>query len=816
ALQDLGEDAPAGLRRHVALVPYGGYGRRALAPFSDVDLMILHSPAARRKVSVLVTRLLRDLFDVGLNLGHSVRTPADVSRLAGRDATIYSSLIETRLLVGSDVIYRQFRARFDKLRQRRAARLVATLLAAREHEQAHYGQTIYLLEPNVKRSRGGLRDIQLLRWLGYVKFGEPDPDRLQLSGALSPQDQRTVREANEFLMRIRTAMHLHAGKAQDVLSRREQVRLAELFGVAGTDALLPVEAFMRDYFWHTGNVRYLVSRFAASVQPSPGMMQVIGPVLGHQVAGDYRVGPREISATGRGLVKLRTDLVEVLRLSELANRYDKRIAPATWAAVYRATPHYSATISAAVAERFLALLDQPPRLAELLRNLHELRVLEKIVPAFAHARGLLQFNEYHKYTVDEHCIRAVEYATGLVFDPGPVGRAYRKIKSKRTLHLALLLHDLGKGLPGDHSAVGRDIAQQTAARLGLPAQEAELVTFLVHKHLIMSHLAFRRDTGDEALVVRFAVEVGSPEILRMLYVLTCADLAAVGPGVLNSWKVEVLTRLLWRTMQHLGGDVADASDWGLEPRRHQVRACFAMPEVDPWLEAQIHALSPGWLLEQGPAQIAASLRRLRALPAGGVDAWGNYLATSQTLEFLVAADATWTRGLFYKLTGALTSQGLAILSAQIDTLVGGLVLDRFVVEDPDYVGPPSAERIATICSVLVESIRRAEPPTFRRVWGGDRGASRKALSRLPSQVRIDNSTSDRYTILELFTFDCIGLLYKVARELFELDLSIGVAKIGTYLDQVVDVFYVTDLSGQKVEDESRLEQIRRRLLAALD
>jgi len=451
-------------------------------------------------------------------------------------------------------------------------------------------------------------------------------------------------------------------------------------------------------------------------------------------------------------------------------------------------------------------------LAELLRTLHELRVLERIVPAFAHARCLLQFNEYHKYTVDEHCIRAVEYAAGLVADAGPVGRAYRRIENKGTLHLALLLHDLGKGRAGDHSVVGRDIARQTVMDLHLPPEEAALVVLLVHKHLVMSHMAFRRDTGDDTLVARFAADVGSPEVLRMLYVLACADLSAVGPGVLNSWKVEVLTHLAWRTMRHLENrpSVPD-----VEQRRQQVQACFAEP-VDRGLRVQIDALSPGHLFAQEPERIAASLRRLQALPAGGADAWGSYLPATETVEFVVGTDATRSSGLFYKLAGALMSQGVTILSAQIDTLAGGLVLDRFVVEDPDHAGAPSQERIDGICRALVESVRSSAPPTFRRVWGAESRASRKALSRLPTVVRVDNDASEQYTILEVFTFDCIGLLYRIGRELYDLGLSIGVAKISTYLDQVVDVFYVTDLQGRRIEDESRLQEIRRRLLQAIE
>ena len=283
---------------------------------------------------------------------------------------------------------------------------------------------------------------------------------------------------------------------------------------------------------------------------------MVGSIFSHQVEGDYRVTSQHIVATTGGLAKLQTDLSEVLRLCDLANLHDKRIAPATWEDRAKAAPRLNDEMSPELCKQFLSLLSQPYRLGELLRRLHELGVLEKIIPGFTHARCLLQFNEYHKYTVDEHCILAVERATDFMSDPGLLGRVYLGIKQKRTLHLALLIHDLGKGFVEDHSEVGLRIAEETAQRLRLPLRETETLKFLVHKHLAMSHLAFWRDTSDDQVIVRFAVDVGSPEVLDMLFVLTAADFAAVGPGVWNSWKAEVLADLYQRTMQHLAGECA--------------------------------------------------------------------------------------------------------------------------------------------------------------------------------------------------------------------------------------------------------------------
>ncbi len=816
ALEDLGLDAPNGIRQQIALVPLGGYGRRALAPWSDIDLMLLHTPAVRRDVALLAKRLMQDIFDVGLDLGHSVRTPAEACQLARGDSITFTSLIESRLLAGSDTLHGEFLDRFAKLTQRRSTSLVDAIVACRREEQNRYGKTIYLLEPNIKRTRGGLRDLHLLRWVGFTKFGVADPDELQRIGAISKQDQRRLREAHEFLARIRNEMHFHAGKANDTLDRAEQVRIAALLGFLQTRALLPVERFMREYFRHTSNVRYIVTRFVENVRPAPAVTRIFASMFSHWLGKDYRVGPRHISATAQGLARLKIDLGEVLRLVDLASQFDKRIDHATWAAVYRTAPRYGKNVSDRVAKRFLALLGRPVRLGELLRSLHELGVLEKIIPAFSHARGLLQFNEYHKFTVDEHCIRAVECATRFAADQTRLGDVYRQIEDKATLHLAILLHDLGKGFERDHSQIGRQIARETAARLGLPESASERLQLLVAKHLRMSHLAFRRDTSDEALIVRFAVEVGSPGALRMLYVLACADLDAVGPGVFNDWKSGVLGNLYRRTMRHLTGSAVGDTDEELQQRRRKVLACMGDEDPDDWVRRQIDTLPPGCLWEVPPETIAGALPRLRKLGSDGADVWASYLPETETVEFLIGVHQALDRGLFYRLTGALTAQGLTVLSADINTLADGLILDRFIVWDQDYEGEPPAHRLKDVCQAVLQAIHRPEPPKFRQLWGTDRRSVRTAEADPPAQVHTDNSISAQATVVDVFALDRKGLLYTIARTLFELNLSIRAARIGTYLDQVVDVFYVTELNGVKVQDDDRLQEIRQRLLRAVE
>ncbi len=509
-----------------------------------------------------------------------------------------------------------------------------------------------------------------------------------------------------------------------------------------------------------------------------------------------------------------------MRLVDLANLYDKPIAAGTWEAIRRDVCRLPKAMPPPEACRhFLSLLGHPARLGPLLRDLHDAHLLERFIPEFRHARGLLQFNQYHKYTVDEHCLRAVEFATELWSDRGPLGRVYRPLAQKHLLHLALLLHDLGKGHLEDHREVGLRIAADAVKRLGIPAHEAEALRFLVHKHMLMNHLAFRRDTADEQLAVQFAVQVGSPELLQMLYVLTAADLGAVGPDVWDGWKLEVVTDLYHRTMQHLAGESPETTiDELLGQRRAAVR------------RAAGRGKGPA-VVRRAPRRPARGLSERHAAPAGGrrsaPASWPRTPAACRsphstkpetaTVQFTIATSEQITPGIFHKVTGALSSHGLEIRTAQIHTLPDGLVLDRFWVHDPDYAGEPSRERLEQVQQSLVQSLQSstAEPPAFRRTWqvGGHRPVR---VPGVPSRVNIDNSTSSRFTIIDIFTHDRTGLLYAITRTLFELGLSVARAKIGTFLDQVVDVFYVTDQQDRKIQDERRLDEIRARLLEVVE
>lgn len=810
--------------QRLALVAHSGLGRRAMAPYSDVDLMLLYPDGSGDAVAGLVRRFAQWLYDSGLLVGFAARGVEEACQLALADATILTGLIEARWLAGSPALFAQFERRLARLSQRHVARLLAMVEAARQEEQARYGETVFLLEPNVKRSRGGLRDLQFIRWVGYLRFGQREYDALAQTGHLAREELRQLRDAQEFLLEVRNDLHFFHGKAEDVLDREQQVRLAQRRGYRGSEGLLPVEQFMQEYFQHTSQVQQIASHLLEVARPRRWWWPWLQPLVSHQFEGDFRVGPTTIWATRRGRARLRGNLAEVLRLLELASLYDKRIDEATWQAIRadqlpRSVQEITQPLPREVAERFLALLSRPTRLGELLRRLHELRVLEQLIPAMRHARGLLQFNAYHRYTVDEHSLRVVEYLTSLQQDAEVPGQVYRSIASKAILHLAALLHDLGKGYPEDHCLVGAQLAEQTAQRLFLSGQDAEILRFLVQHHLRMSHLAQRQDIHDAQVVVAFAVEVGSPEVLHMLYVLTLADLAAVGPGVLNQWKRQLLTELYQHALELLTSDSpAEAASQRVQQRREEILTLVRRREGLAWWETQVISLPASSLFAVPPAQLVEELDRLRRLSRREAVAWGRYCESRQAVEYTVGTYEEITPGIFHKLTGALTSQRQQILAADINTLAEGLVLDRFYVQDQDYSGPPPQARLDEICRSLVAALteRADKPPVFRRLWQGRR-SSPSTTQHLPTRVTVDNRTAERFTILATFAYDRMGLLYAITRTLFEMGLSVSKAKIGTHLDQVVDVFYVTDrATGRKITDAARLADIRQRLLAAIE
>ena len=624
-----------------------------------------------------------------------------------------------------------------------------------------------------------------------------------------------------FLLRIRNQMHFEAGKAQDQLDRSLQMRLADWFGYKGAEGILPVEQFMQEYFAHTSEIRYSSAHFLESAKWQSPIAHSLEHSIGFPVRRDYRVGWRHVWPTRSGIERVKRDPAAVLELMNISSSYGKPIEHHAWREI-RAAMRQRKTreIDPVTIQRFWELMSSSGDLAEQLRRLHELRVLEQIIPAMTHARCLLQFNQYHKYTVDAHCIRAVECATDLETDGSLMGIIYRGLKNRAILHLALLIHDLGKGTAEDHSEVGRRIAGETADRLRLSEQDKETLMFLVHQHLLLAHTAFRYDLSDHQAAVKFASVVGSSERLQLLLVLTYADLASVGPDVVNQWKVDLLLQLYYQTDAHFRDDKpGEGFRAELTARRDAILAAAPTQAGDEeWWQAQVAALPIGYLMRTPPHQAASEVAQLLRLDAETCMAWGKYNDAQQSTEYtIVTRQSGRPIGTFHRITGALSSQNVQIIAADIHTQPGDVAWDRFLVEDQEHEGRPPQARIDAVCEKIKQSLDPAntKPPVFPKKWSKLTSKASDDLKTQPTQVRFDNSTSDKYTIITLFAYDRLGLLYAVSKVLFEMEIVLHSAKISTHLDQVVDVFYVTDLDGRKIEESTRLYMIRQRLLRAV-
>mgnify|MGYP003390149755 CR=1 FL=1 len=808
------------LERNSAIVAVGGTGRGESAPYSDIDVMFLHKPSVANDFKPVVNRCQHSLYDAQLELGRSVRTPKEAIGLAMSDSTVATSLVEMQLLWGSDELVSGLKRTFERkvVRSRRRA-YFESAITNREEDIDQHGGAVQQLEPDVKCSRGAMRDLHLLRWIGFAWYGVPDIDSLRLNGALSGEDARKLITAQEFLMKIRMDLHFAAGKAQDRLSREEQLRIAAERGIAATPAQIPVERFMQEYFQHTSAISSIVSRFIARHRRPTWRESLLDRLLERRQDGHFLISPSRLDVSTRSLEFICSDLHQVLRLFLTAARNKVAIAPRVLERIRQAATSFGGLHDAECSRLFLEILEPRGGLATTLRAMYETGVLEVVLPEFTRVRCLLQFNAYHSYTVDEHTLQAMSIIESFEQEPGPVGAAYRETKLKPVLHLALLLHDVGKGSVEDHSELGRSIAERIAVRLGLAEPHRQLLMFLIHKHLVMADVAFRHDIADPGELARFSHMVGSPEWLTMLYVLTVADISAVGPGIWNDWKSGLLTDLYDRAMLILSGKHPKflEEERLIKVSEHVVKTLIPNTVVETereqltqWIELHLKQFPSHYLLGTPRDRIAADLQIIRHLQPGEIVVEGTHDTETDTVEYRVVLDRQNSEGCFHRIAGTLTSQRLEILSAQICTTTDGIVVDVFSVRDTDFTGPVPSHRMDEVGQAIRRVLRKEVKvdEMFQRSRRFSWKSTKAPISDLPNRVTIDNDSSDRCNIVCVFAHDRPGLLYTISRAVYRLELSIELAKIATSLDQVLDAFYVTDRAGKKITDESRLESIQ--------
>jgi [protein-PII] uridylyltransferase len=821
--------SPSWSGEDLVLVALGGYGRQELAPYSDIDIMFLYREDGSETARDVAAIILRGLWDLGYRIGHSQRTIRDCVTIGRSDLTVKTSLMEARFLVGSRSLYREFHKRYqEEVVYKNVSAYIARKIEERAQEYERYGSTLYLLEPDIKMSKGGLRDLHLLKWAALARYQTFSLADLYQRALLSQKDFQILMEAQEFLWRIRNELHFHAGRCYDVLSFDEQVRLAEVFQFEDQLKRLAVESFMQRYYQHTTGLHHVSIRFLNRVQPRSFWQRLGDRFSSRVVEQDFLMTRETISVLPGAQAEVLRRPERLLRLFYLSQQHGVRISDELLETVHEQVELMPAELfqSPETGRLFLAILSgtspngrqQGGHVAETVTAMHQVHLLGKLLPSFSAVRGLMQFNEYHKYTVDEHCIRSVQEAEAMIGQGSYLERIYREIHRKDLLHLALLLHDLGKGESGDHSVIGKRIALESANRLGLTEHERDLLALLVERHLLMSHLAFRRDLNDQKVLLRFAREVATPEALKMLLILTAADIAAVGPGVRTPWKEDLLLELYLKGVEELTGSRPLVSE---QKRLADIRAAVTrqLGEHYPedWLAQQWKASNARYLLTTPPEKIAMHLQWIHDLSPAEVRLAVHHQPDSGLTEITVFTFDTLIPGIFSKIAGVMAAKGLQILGAQIHTRADQVVVDTFQVLDPDYEGPPPEERWEdigeTIQAVLKGRITVESLLTQKRRISISRGVT---LVREPTRVEVDNDTSDQFTILDVFAQDKRGLLSIITKAIYELGLSVHSSKIATRLDQIVDVFYVTNHTGEKVTEENRIQEIRRRLTSDIE
>ncbi len=809
----------------LAVVATGGYGRGELAPGSDIDLLFVRPFKQTPWGESVIEFILYMLWDLGLKVGHATRSLAECVRLAKLDITIRTALLEARYLWGDRGLYEELRKKFwNEIATGNGHEFVEAKLAERSARHTIQGESRYLVEPNIKEGKGGLRDLQTLYWIGKYLYHVDDAADLVEHNVFTREEYRTFQKAEAFLWNVRVHLHYLTGRAEERLSFDLQPQLAAMLGYQ--DAEHPrraVERFMRAYFLVAKDVGDLTRIFCASLEeqhkkPRPLLRRMLPGFLKPRTASDdFYVENGRLSAQP-GV--FRQNPVNILRIFQIADEKSVDIHPDALRTITRSLDLITDTVRAdpAANRAFLDVLTSRHDPERALRLLNEAGVFGRFIPEFGHAVGLMQFNMYHHYTVDEHLIRAIGNVAAIErgehrSDNPLATDIIKRIQSREVLYCAVLLHDMAKGLPGDHSDVGAAIAQSLCPRLGLSAADTAAVAWLVKYHLVMSDTAQRRDVSDPKTVRDFVALVQSPEMLRILLVLTVADIRAVGPGVWNGWKGQLLRELYYAAENMMtGGDQAPSRGARVNAAKEELAQRLA--DFTP--TERERALSRHY----GNYWLAFDLDELErhARLITKADAEGQLLSLSaETNVFRAVTDIVLYMpdhaGLFSQLAGAIAVSGGSIVDAKAFTTSDGFALDVFSVQDTEGEAFGDADRIARLRQNIEKTLRGETWP--RQLLARRVQKTRASAFKIRPKVHFDNEASQIATVVEVECLDRAGLLYDIAQALFDSGLSISTAMISTYGERAVDVFYVRDGFGHKIIHPSRLEAVEARLGKAL-
>ncbi|CAM3093862.1 Bifunctional uridylyltransferase/uridylyl-removing enzyme [Sphingomonas antarctica] len=804
----------------LTIAAVGGYGRAEMAPFSDIDIAFLTPWKQTGWTEQVIESMLYLLWDLGLKVGHSSRGLDEMVRMAKSDLTIRTALLEARYVWGDRSLYDEAARRFDSDVVDGSARVfVAEKLAERDARHKRMGDSRYVVEPNVKEGKGGLRDLHALFWIGKYVHRVGSVVELVGKGLLTAPELRRFQKAENFLLAVRCHLHLITRRAEDRLTFDVQSEIARRMRYRDGAGRPAVERFMQHYFLTAKTVGDLTGVFLAHLDDS------MAPKGRRFALSGFMRRPRALSGfvLDRGRLTIpddkwfRADPVRLLELFAVADRQELEIHPQAMRIAARDAKLIDAAVRADPRANalFLDVLTSPRDPETVLRWMNEATVFGRFIPDFGRVVAQMQFDMYHHYTVDEHTIRAVgllsQIEKGALQADHPLASVILKqTPMRRALYASVLLHDIAKGRGGDHSILGAEVAQQLCPRLGLSAAETETVAWLVRHHLLMSATAFKRDLTDFKTITDFAEMVQSHERLRLLLALTVVDIRAVGPGVWNSWKRQLL------------GDLYESAEEVLRlghkqsGRSERVAAKQASLKAElGWDDARFaqyaKSFSDGYWIAEPDDILLSNARHIAAADGAPLHVSAAiYPARGATLVTVTATDHP---GLFYRLAGAIHLAGASIIDARIHTTRDGLALDNFLVQDPFGQMFDENSRLARLTTTIggaLESQGRGD----KRL--AERPPARPRADAFPiaANIIVDNKASNRHTVIEVNARDRPALLADLAHALLDSRVTIRSAHVATYGERAVDTFYVTDLIGEKIEAPARLKTLEARLLDA--
>ncbi|MDR3510141.1 MAG: [protein-PII] uridylyltransferase [Caulobacteraceae bacterium] len=820
----------------LALMAVGGYGRGTLAPFSDLDLLFLRPYKQTAHAESVIEFMLYALWDLGFKVGHASRTIDECVKLSKEDYTIRTSILEARRLTGDERLAEELRRRFrEEVIKGTGSEFVAAKLKERDERQARAGASRYMVEPNIKEGKGGLRDLNTLFWIAEYLHPIDNPEQALSLELFERREVAAFIRAFDFLWAVRCHLHFVTGRPEERLTFDLQPEIARRMGYNDRprkdgDNTPAVERFMRRYFLIAREVGVLTREFCAKLEAEEAKKKPQG--LSRFLPG-RRGGRRPLDVPGflveggrltvDGAKVFERDPVNLLRLFVVADRRDLDLHPDAFTAVTRSLPLITSKVrrDPEAAKAFLDVLARGRRTYRTLTLMNEAGVLGRFIPEFGRIVAQMQFNMYHSYTVDEHTLRAVgiiaDIANGELVGDHPLSVAmWPLIKDAEALFLAMLLHDTGKGGAGGQEKAGARAARAACERLGLERERIELIAWLVEHHLVMSDFAQKRDVTDPGTVLAFAKIVENPERLRMLLILTVADIRAVGPGVWNGWKGQLMRELFGATEAVFrggrGADPAAAFARHLEATASEARA--ALVQADPQAEAWANSMEPAYFTGFSTEDLVghAALAR-RALAEDGAAAQGRVRGELNAAEITVAAKDR--RGLFADLASVFAGFGANVVGAKAYTSSTGQALDVFFVQDASGApygcdSPRALERLVG----LIETAARGQSVGIEPKRPADLG--RMAAFAITPTVAVDNDASADASVVEVSGRDRSGLLGDLAQTLAEAGLSIQSAHVDNYGERAVDAFYVCDADGRKLTSARKIAALTSALAEVLE